>query len=90
MRVASYIGFFVMIGVAINAFSRDAWWATLLQLIGALAIGWFSLGLFQRAAVRAVRRSITGGMTDADLEMLRDVGSGAARREAERRALSED
>jgi hypothetical protein len=67
MRVASFIGFWVMIGVAINAFWRDEWWQTLLQVLTAPVIGWFSAGFFERAGVSAVRRTMRGGMTEDDL-----------------------
>jgi hypothetical protein len=78
-----------MIGVAINAFSRGSWWATTLELLGALWIGWFSLGLFHGASVRAVRRAMRGEASAKDMEMLRDIGEGAAYSEAVREAHEE-
>lgn len=66
LRVLSFVGFFVMLAIGINAFSRDSWWGTALQLVGALAIGWFSLGLFERAAVGSMDRVMSGEATEED------------------------
>lgn len=90
MRLLSFVGFFVMLGVGINAFSRDSWWATALQLVSALAIGWFSLGLFERAAVGSMGKVMSGEATEKDEEMLDDLGRGAAYKEAARQAREGD
>ncbi len=73
MRVASYIGFFVMLGVGINAFARGSVWLTALQLLVALAIGWYSLGLYARASTRAAHRFMHGGATKSDMELLGEL-----------------
>lgn len=88
MRGLSYLGFLVMLSVGINAFSYGSWWATALQLLGALVIGWFSLGLFQKAAVASMGRMMRGEATAKDSERLGDLGGGAAYREAARQAVA--
>lgn len=73
MRVASYIGFFVMLGVGINAFARGSVWLTVLQLLVALAIGWYSLGLYARASTRAAHRYMHGVASESDLDLLGEL-----------------
>lgn len=73
MRTASYIGFFVMLGVGINAFSRGSVWLTVLQLLVALAIGWYSLGLYARASTRAAHRLMHGVASGSDLDLLGEL-----------------
>lgn len=69
MRIASYIGFIAVLFVGFGAFAWvDAWWATALLLVAALAIGWYSLGLFARASQGAAWRAMRGVATDEDVE----------------------
>lgn len=51
MRTASYIGFLVMVAVAISAFVLfDQWWLRVVLVLFALVSGWYSLGLYSRAS----------------------------------------
>jgi hypothetical protein len=77
-----------MIIVGIGAFAwADAWWATALLIALALAIGWYSLGIYARASSAAAQRVFHGVATDQDREELDHLG-GRAREEAFRAAAS--
>lgn len=91
MRSASYIGFCVMVGVGIGAFIlTDAWWLRALLLVAALALGWWSLGLYARAATASAQRARYFVATPDDEDLLRELGRGRAHEEAFRRAEEED
>lgn len=91
MRTASYIGFFAMIGLGVAAFAwTDKWWLTVLLILAALAVGWYSLGLYARAATVAAQRARYFQATADDEDLLREVGRGRAHEEAFRRAREED
>jgi len=45
-----------MIGLGVGVFAwADKWWLTALLILAALAIGWYSLGLYARAATNAAQ-----------------------------------
>jgi hypothetical protein len=76
LRLASIIGFWVMIGLGIAAFAwADAWWQTALLIVAALGVGWYSLGLYARAATKAAERARQFEATAEDEELLREVGA---------------
>jgi hypothetical protein len=80
MRTASYIGFFVMAAVAVAAFVLfDEWWLTAVGVLVALAIGWYSLGLYARATTTSAYRMIRGVASDEDYEEVGGLGESAAR-----------
>lgn len=68
------MGLFATIAIFVSAFSHDAWWAIAMQIVGALVVGWFSLGLFERASVRSAERAYRGEATDEDIEELHRLG----------------
>lgn len=91
MRTASYIGFFVMIGLGVGAFAwTDSWWLTAPLILVALAVGWYSLGLYARAASTAAQRARHFEATADDEDLLRELGRGRAHEEAFRRAREQD
>lgn len=91
MRTASYVGFFVMIGVAVAAFAAtDAWWLRVLLLVVALGVGWYSLGLYARAATDSAQRARYFEATPEDEDLLRELGRGRANEETYRRARTQD
>lgn len=91
MRTASYVGFWAMIGLGVSAFLwADKWWLTVLLILAALAVGWYSLGLYVRAATAAARRARNLEATADDEHLLRELGRGRAHEEAFRRAREQD
>jgi hypothetical protein len=89
MRTASYIGFFVMIGLGVGAFAwADSWWLTVLLIVVGLAVGWYSLGLYARAATAASQLARNFEANDEDL--LRELGRGRAHEEVFLRAREQD
>ncbi len=87
MRTASYVGFFAMVGVGIAAFTvSDAWWLRVILLLVALGVGWYSLGLYAKAATGAAQRARYFEATAEDEDLLRELGRGRAHEEAYRRA----
>ena len=47
-----------MVGLGIGAFTlTDAWWLRVLLLVAALALGWWSLGLYARAATASAQHT---------------------------------
>jgi hypothetical protein len=77
-----------MLAVSFGAFAWvDAWWATALLLVMALAIGWYSLGLFARASQGAAWRAMRGIATAEDMDELEHLGD-RARGESFKRAAS--
>ena len=88
MRVVSYVCLFATIAIFVTAFTRDAWWATALQILGALVVGWVGVGLFERASIKSAERVYRGEATDGDIDELHRLGRRAQEtvfREAERR-----
>lgn len=80
MRTASYIGFLVMVAVAISAFVLfGQWWLRVLLVLFALVIGWYSLGLYARARTDSADRMIRGVATDEDYDEIGRLGYSAAR-----------
>jgi hypothetical protein len=91
MRTASYLGFFAMIAVGIGTFVvTDSWWLRVPLVLVALAIGWYSLGLYARAATAAAQRVRYFEATPDDEDLLREVGKGHANEEAFRCAREQD
>lgn len=91
MRTASYIGFFAMVGLGVGAFAwADKWWLTVLLILAALAVGWYSLGLYARAATAAAQRARNFEATADDEDLLHELGRGRAHEEAFRRAREQD
>jgi hypothetical protein len=71
MRVASYVGLLATVIVGIGAFMwADDWWVTVLLILLALAIAWFSVGLFAKASTAAAYRALRGVASDSDIEEL--------------------
>ncbi|HWQ22577.1 MAG TPA: hypothetical protein VNK94_00560 [Gaiellaceae bacterium] len=69
-----------MIATVVAAFALfDQWWLRLLLLGAALAIGWYSLGLYARAVSLSAYRVTRGIGTDEDFEELGRLGEAAAR-----------
>ena len=80
VRTASYIGFFVMVAVAVASFMLfDEWWLTAVGVLVALGIGWYSLGLYARASTISASRMIRGAATDEDYAEIGRLGPAAAR-----------
>lgn len=78
MRVASYLGFFVMVGLGIMAFTwAESWGPRILLLALAAAVGWYALGLFARASTTAAYRAMRGIATDEDIDELGHLGDRA-------------
>lgn len=91
MRTASYLGFFAMIGLGVGAFAwADKWWLTVLVIVAALGVGWYSLGLYVRAATDAAQRARNFEATADDEDLLRELGRGQAHEEAFRLARKRD
>jgi hypothetical protein len=75
VRVASYIGLFTMIALGVGAFAwTDSWLWRALIIAAALAVGWYSLGLFARASTASAYRVMRGIGTDEDYEELDRLG----------------
>lgn len=55
----------------------DRWWLTGLLLVAALAVGWYSLGLYARAATAAAQRARYFKATPDDEELLSELGAWA-------------
>ena len=88
---ASYVGFWVMVGLGIAAFTlTDAWSLRVLVLVAALAVGWCSLGLYARVATASAQRARLFDATPEDEDLLRELGRGRAHEKAFRRAPKED
>lgn len=86
MKTASMIGFWLAIGLGAAAFAwADSWWLTVLLLLAALAVAWYSVGLYSEAATAAARRATRSLATPNDEELLREIGP-RARDEAFRAA----
>ncbi len=80
-----------MICLGIGAFAwTDRWWLTALLILAALAVGWYSLGLYARAATAAAQRARTFDATAGDEDLLRELGRGRAHEEAFTRAREQD
>jgi putative exporter of polyketide antibiotics len=67
-----------MVAVAVASFALfDQWWLILLGVLVAAAVGWYSLGLYQRASVGAALRLIRGVATDADYAEIAELPASA-------------
>ena len=88
LRTASYVGFFCMIAIAVAAFALfDQWWLILLGVVVAAAVGWYSLGLYQRASIGSAQRLIRAVATDEDYAEIAELPAHA--RSAAIRAAAE-
>jgi UPF0716 family protein affecting phage T7 exclusion len=91
MRKLSYAGFFAMVVLGIGAFAWvNHWWATVLLLVLALAVGWWSLGLYMRASIGSAQRVLRGEASPEDYQVIEELGTGRAHEEAFRAAAEEE
>jgi len=80
-----------MVCVGIAAFTvADVWWLTVVLLVCAIVIGWYSVGLYAKAATDAAQRARHFEATPEDEDLLREVGRGRAHEEALRSARERD
>jgi uncharacterized membrane protein len=59
MRRLSFVGFVVMVVIAIAAFAlSDQWWLRVVLVVVAHGVGWYYLGLYARASTGSAHRLI--------------------------------
>lgn len=80
------VGFLATVVLLVGAFVWvSSCWATALMVCAAVAVAWYSVGLYAQAASAAAHRSRQGYATEEDIRLLGELGT-RSRREAFRAA----